>query len=188
MASLPRRGRGSQRRLVDDPPRRREVASLPRRGRGSQQAQVADRNGLGIVWRPFLGGDEDRNYAPVVWSAPPAGGVPSSEGTRIATRNRAAGCDPACVASLPRRGRGSQLVGLAVQTDGGVVASLPRRGRGSQHPRVRNRSRAARVASLPRRGRGSQRVAQPAVGLHPGVASLPRRGRGSQPYTIRPGR
>ena len=39
-----------------------------------------------VVWRPFLGGDEDRNTAERLWETQPHRGVPSSEGTRIATR------------------------------------------------------------------------------------------------------
>ena len=36
-------------------------------------------------WRPFLGGDEDRNWNSTTGTTPSGCGVPSSEGTRIAT-------------------------------------------------------------------------------------------------------
>ena len=133
VASLPRRGRGSQHSLTLPAMPARVVASLPRRGRGSQllYSQV----GLIVA----------------------SGGVPSSEGTRIATAFFLRGWSrDQRVASLPRRGRGSQHVGGVASVIDQLVASLPRRGRGSQLDSVRLAVLRAGVASLPRRGRGSQ--------------------------------
>ena len=41
-----------------------------------------------FAWRPFLGGDEDRNDVEWADEEHRRGGVPSSEGTRIATATR----------------------------------------------------------------------------------------------------
>ncbi len=86
VASPLRRGRGSQLTapnpaVVGD----FSVASPLRRGRGSQPGGAATATAPASTWRPLFGGDEDRNPAERALGVGGLRGVPSSEGTRIAT-------------------------------------------------------------------------------------------------------
>ena len=172
VASLPRRGRGSQPQGRLEGVEAAVVASLPRRGRGSQPCRkvVLD---VDRVWRPFLGGDEDRNSVAAAMAVRAVSGVPSSEGTRIATDLALAHASPPCqwrpflggdedrncdTVTVERvTGTWRPFLGgdedrnrvfVRVPVDECCVASLPRRGRGSQPNRSPQR-RAASTCGVP---------------------------------------
>ena len=159
VASLPRRGRGSQPGAAGAPPARLAVASLPRRGRGSQllRRQLLR---AALTWRPFLGGDEDRNFgripgvSAVVWWRPFLGGDEDRNHTSMCSRSEGLMWRPFLGGDEDRNHVLDPSTVAARR-----VASLPRRGRGSQHHGHLGSVASRRVASLPRRGRGSQLLA-----------------------------